>query len=335
MNATRTFNYLLNQVENSGLNYAVSKTPFSASISLKSSFVKNYKLSADEQVEICPNVNIKDEKSDVRHKTDNFDLKEEIRNLQEEVSKQKDVIEEKSKHIKVIRKDADDQIAQFRDELLKVKSDRSSLQAKLKSLEDENKLEKVAAIKKNETSKKLFSDQATNYESVIKTMKKEKHHLEMLVASANEKVAKEIDFLTFDCELCDYKSEAKSSLKDHIRSQHRKDVFSQVELKSETEAKEINFITYPCYYCRKLIKSKIDLEEHKPVCFKIKEFSAYPCEVCGAQCPDKNSLGRHKTKYHKLGTLSEDLEVELFWCDVCPLSYRSYAEFEYHRRGCH
>ena len=267
---------------------------------------------------------------DVSPKTENFDLKEEIRNLQEEVSKQKDVIEEKSKHIKVIRKKADDQIAQFRDELLKVKSDRSSLQAKLKSLEDENKLEKVAAIKKNETSKKLFSDQATNYESVIKTMKKEKHHLEMLVASVNENAAREINVMTFYCELCDYKSEAKSSLKDHIRSEHRKDVFSQGELKSETEVKK-----YLCYYCRKLIKSKIDLDDHKPVCFKINDFTAYPCEECGAQCPDKNSLGRHKTKYHKLGTLSEDLEVELFWCDVCPLSYRSYAEFEYHRRGCH
>ena len=57
--------------------------------------------------------------------------------------------------------------------------------------------------------------------------------------------------------------------------------------------------------------------------------------MCGAQCPEEADLGRHRTTYHKLGTFSDDLEVEIFWCDVCPLTYRTKADLEVHMGVCH
>ena len=42
MDASQTFSSLLRNIESSNFNYSMSKTPFSATISLKSSFVKRF-----------------------------------------------------------------------------------------------------------------------------------------------------------------------------------------------------------------------------------------------------------------------------------------------------
>ena len=42
MEATATFNSVIGFVENSNLNYFINKTPFSATISIKSSFIKRF-----------------------------------------------------------------------------------------------------------------------------------------------------------------------------------------------------------------------------------------------------------------------------------------------------
>ena len=99
--------------------------------------------------------------------------------------------------------------------------------------------------------------------------------------------------------------------------------------------REVEFSEYSCFYCCKIIKSKDDLEEHKPVCCTIKDFAPYPCDECGAQCPEEADLGRHRTTYHELGTVSQDLGVEIFWCDVCPITFRSQAKLTEHISICH
>ena len=92
---------------------------------------------------------------------------------------------------------------------------------------------------------------------------------------------------------------------------------------------------YSCFYCKKIIKSKEDLENHKPVCYTIKDFAANPCDQCGAQCPEEEDLARHRTTYHGLGTWSPELSIELFWCDICPLTLKSIAELDAHIGCCH
>ena len=42
MEATATFNSVIDVVENSNLNYFINKTPFSATIYIKSSFIKRF-----------------------------------------------------------------------------------------------------------------------------------------------------------------------------------------------------------------------------------------------------------------------------------------------------
>ena len=52
MNARKIFGDILNQVEASKLNYFISKTPFSANISLKCSFVQFHDKPDPEQVQL-------------------------------------------------------------------------------------------------------------------------------------------------------------------------------------------------------------------------------------------------------------------------------------------
>ena len=117
-------------------------------------------------------------------------------------------------------------------------------------------------------------------------------------------------------------------LGQHIRVLHCKDQVSQ------TASIDNRFCEYPCHYCRKIITSVVDLKDHKPICYTIRDFGPFPCADSGAQCTDEASLGDHGTYYHKLGTYSENIGIELFWCDVCPLNFKTSPELDNHLRGC-
>ena len=84
-----------------------------------------------------------------------------------------------------------------------------------------------------------------------------------------------------------------------------------------------------------LIKSEDDPEEHKPVCYTIKDFAPYLCDECGAQSPEEEDLGRQRITYHELGTVSQDLGVKIFWCDVCHITFRSQDKLTDHISICH
>ena len=66
MAATDVFQGILRNIENSNLNYSLSKTPYSASISLKSSFLKRYQvISKDNDLAVLENM--------PRKSTDDYD----------------------------------------------------------------------------------------------------------------------------------------------------------------------------------------------------------------------------------------------------------------------
>ena len=52
--ATEVFQKILQSIENSRLNYSLSKTPFSASISLKCSFIKRFEEHPQEVSSLSP-----------------------------------------------------------------------------------------------------------------------------------------------------------------------------------------------------------------------------------------------------------------------------------------
>ena len=341
MDANIMFKYLLNQIENSELNFSMTKTPFSATISLKSSFIKRFNSLVVSQEDV-KNRAVDD--VDAILEAENKKKKTELQNLEETVANQKVALDEQLKKVKDTLKAAEDQKGVFRAELLKVKNERNKLSARLKSLEDENEQLRIDAkmlkTENNEIKKKAIDDKKKR-EIEVKDLKKEKEVLETNVChlssqiEALEQQVNHFDMKKFECPICDHKVENLEKMKNQVRTNHMKEKYSQVEKGYKDEANEPQFCKYPCFYCGKHITSVCDLENHIPVCMEIHDFTAYQCDVCGAQCADDSGLGRHRTKYNYLGTCKAEAETELFYCDICPLNYKTFAELKFHRIGCH
>jgi chromosome segregation ATPase len=119
------------------INVVVSKTPFSATISLKCSFAKRFQNSEPEKVST--------ESLKIRVKTEDTDVeiskfKNTIEDLEKEVARQKNALKLKHKEIKDFNKSAEDQIGILHEELLKVKREQNKLGSRIKILKDEVKL---------------------------------------------------------------------------------------------------------------------------------------------------------------------------------------------------
>ena len=346
MDANIIFNHLLNQIEKSQLNFSITKTPFSATISLKSSFIKRFNSSVINQEEVKQKASVDDVDDNIINdlKSENKKMKTELKNLEETVTNQKLALDEQFKRVKDALKATEDQKGVFRAELLKVKNERNKLGAQLKSLEDENEqlmIEAKVLKKENIDIKKAAANNKKKHEQEVKDLEKEKEIIGTNVCQLTSKVealeqqVKDFNWKKFECPLCDHKAENLGKIKNHVRTNHTKDVYSQVGEFNEDEANKPQFAIYPCFYCGKRITSILDLKEHIPVCITIQDFTPYQCDVCGAQCADECELGRHRTKYHYLETFSAEFESEFFYCDICPLNYRTIAELKLHRIECH
>ena len=195
--------------------------------------------------------------------------------------------------------------------------------------------------KENSDIKKEAIKNDKKHEQEVSDLKKEKELLGANVCQlssqneALEQQVKHFEIKKLKCPFCDHKVENPGNMKNHVRANHMKDKYSQVENRYKDEANEPEFCKYPCFYCGKEITSMCVLEKHIPVCMEIQSFTAYQCDVCGAQCEDDGGLGRHRTKYHSLGTCPAEAETELFFCDICSLNYKTFAELKFHRIGCH
>ena len=112
MDASTTFYNLINMIETSKLNYVISKTPFSAQISIKRSFIKNFKEPSDLQTtKMCY-------KSDIIHGDATTHLKEKLTIA----LKEKENLEVVLKQERIKSKASESQIQQFREELLEIKN---------------------------------------------------------------------------------------------------------------------------------------------------------------------------------------------------------------------
>ena len=86
MEASTVFKELLSKMENSQLNYVISKTPFSANIIIKSSFIKYYDVrSSTEPV-------VKDESEKIKGYGDLVILKKQNRELEDLLGSEKDKV---------------------------------------------------------------------------------------------------------------------------------------------------------------------------------------------------------------------------------------------------
>ena len=135
--AAEIFNDVISYVENSKLNYFINKTPFSATISIKSSLIKRH--------ETAPKPQIKLKDSDFKENVmqENEIMKKKLKVAEKAANELKEVIEDRkrleSAHDKDQEKikELENQIAGIRSELLTVKRDKNTTNQKYKALEEE------------------------------------------------------------------------------------------------------------------------------------------------------------------------------------------------------
>ena len=136
MTASKIFENLLKTIEESNLNYSIHKTPFSATVSLKCSFIKRFSDDSSTKSLECL------KKSDVTEKLDFEKLKQEKEALKKELSELIESHGIETRRIKDLYKSekekvkkAEKQIADLREEVLNVKKDKHQMSAELKLAE--------------------------------------------------------------------------------------------------------------------------------------------------------------------------------------------------------
>ena len=359
MHANQIFNKLLRNIENSNLNYSISKTPFSATISFKCSLVKRYSEEKSEVIneEICltdsDNQIIK--QKNVEFEAEILKLREKVKSLEEatNVVKKQFVADklklqqaydlEKNKS-KVFEKEN----AEFREDLLKVKDEKHKMSLQLKTLKDDlkNKSGALEDSKDNvKNSEKMLKEKVdAKTVEVNHALKEVEKFKQLLVESETVKTSRLKDTVEikslYKCDKCDTNYQSYCQLRSHILRFHCKNTSSQNDLTS-------TFEEYECFYCDEKITSKDTLEVHVNICSdaaigteetNVMEYKveAFPCDECGAKCISFDDLGRHITAYHhSLEILEENLVSESLWCGYCPLYFESKYDLEHHRSRCH
>ena len=345
MEANQVFNKILREIEHSKLNYIITRrTPFSASLSLKSSFVNFF--SSEETSK---------SKSETQETAS-----EHVKSLELETSEQKARIDEleriieqqkvmiidervKCKNRDEVKKEndlnSDIQIANLREELLKVKKEKHNLNANLKVQKDEIEIlkQEIVVVKRenekleNRAEKTMNALEANTKE--VNVQKKENDELKALLDESKLdlsklKLEKQTEHQPFyECSDCGSRLHSYKSLKQHMRSEHCKNKATQNDTISIFEE-------YPCYYCDTIIYSTSDLEQHVHTChggIRIVEEYEFPCDLCDTNCGSKEELEQHITAYHYTFYTEEDYKS----CDFCGLKFGTLGGLRNHIRSLH
>ena len=141
MDASRIFNELLNQIERSKLNYVINKTPFTANISIKKSFIKWFD----------PSIVQDEEKEATFSNRDSG--KEKLATTHEENNRLEEFLKKERLDVKRLESD----IEKLRNEVLDVKKDRNTT---CKKFECQN--EEMIAIKQHSSEMQMALNDTKN-----------------------------------------------------------------------------------------------------------------------------------------------------------------------------
>ena len=341
MNANATFKTILHQIESSHLNYSMSKTPFSASISLKSSFIKRF-----EGEEIKPEVSV-DARSDVEKlRQENGELKVCIKNLEKLLASQKAAIDDNFKQAKDNSKIAEEEMAVHREEWIQIKKEKNKLGAQVKTLQVDND-HLISEIKfyKNEAEEcnKALTKSTKKHEEKLVKIERENEHLKVnekdsqtQILELKQKIEqlkpsvkkKESGTQTeSSCNLCAKIFLAEHELIQHVKSHHckkTKDTFSQT-------SEVVFFLEYECFYCGFLIESENSLLEHRVV-----------CKPPGDKDFIKNVKINVKSENRNQMELPQSYLLQIqahngrpYQCDICQESFDYTTMFEMHKMFSH
>ena len=170
MDANKIFKDVLEVIENSSLNHSIYKTPFTATILLKSSFVKYFSDNSQSDHE-AKNINRKDIITEETRilKNENIEMKAQLKELEIIVEEQKIVIAEKTKEEFTEKERRELKAAEFLTEVLKMKSENDQLEKKVKlALSDSEKyrMEKNQVVKNLKASGKALEATETDLRNV-------------------------------------------------------------------------------------------------------------------------------------------------------------------------
>lgn len=327
MDANTIFKTILQQIESSSLNYSLSKTPFSASISLKSSFVKRFK---SEGKDIKHEINLG--RSDVEKlRQENLELKASMKTLSELLNSQKKVINDNFKEAKDKDKIVEEQSAAYREELIKIKKEKNKLGADVKSLQVEN----------------------DHFKSEIKFIKEEADECRKSMNKSTKKHEETVRNIEKDKELL---KAGENNLKKQILDMNQQvEKFQALKVRTDsgnqTESENRVFEEFNCFYCDEEIVSEDKLEEHATNCQNVfeslislpsmylEQWEQWPCDIGEAKCSEILDLERHKTSNHQ-----QDMrepynpyynEEDLKCCDFCGKEFGTLGGLRNHIRSLH
>ena len=136
MEASRTFNELITKIETSQLNFKIIKTPFSANIYLKSTFIKYFEQNAAPVSNNADNVTN-------NYKTEAIKLDENEKDASEDKVKLEQILKQERSNVKSL----ETELGELRNETLKIKKEKNILNSRLKACKTELGEEKVDKLK--------------------------------------------------------------------------------------------------------------------------------------------------------------------------------------------
>jgi DNA repair exonuclease SbcCD ATPase subunit len=355
MDSNQILQKLVSEIENSSLNYKISKTPFSATISLKSSFVKHMGEALREtKVEYNTkqeNVGVEKRQEAVNKKSkDENELVRKVEELEQKIealqgnlktaNKNKDRLEDLLREEKSKVEKSDNLTAEFRAELLKVKSEKKALSATNRSLESE-----ANGIKdENDNLKELVSEKQKVSQVLKNEVNLSVNERKLLERKLSES-ASEIDSLKQKCRLqCDNYGENVEKLiklQEHKLIHHMKD--RETKHNSSTNTPVQQFQEYKCFYCDKAIKTEALLEMHKNACHE-SFLCDFQCFDCGSKRTSKIDLDWHKTTVHGPFAPKQSethlpiiphYPIEREQCDFCDMKFITLGALRNHIRCQH
>ena len=340
MDAGLRFNELLNQIENSKLNYVISRTPFSANISVKRSLIKFHDNGVSQKKEI--EVNEEDQTGET------IVLETKIANVLEQNAVLKELLEQKSDKVETL----ESELVNLQQELLKEKKDKNALAFKIKThkkeltdlnlkslefgqtikdLEDEVS-EKAKTVKVKDAACLNFKKKKEESENRLNEVFNEFNSLKSETLLERKKISS-----ILKCPFCDVSIGSRIKLSHHVKETHYTDIMCQTDdlevnkLDSSDKCQPLR-CEYNCFYCGYMINNQDNLRKHRTECreadFVVRDLK---CDTSYKQTYSFPVL----PPFQPSSNYPQSFSLPLEKCFTCNKEFQEKRELRGHFDSCH
>ena len=283
MAGEKVFQNILDYIARSKLNFSIYQTPYSAQLSLKKSFRKNFKEPKDDEVleesEEPFNLTAKNKELEKRLAAvnlENLEMRKTIERKEDTIFNLESKCERLEGTIKVEKK---------KNKKERQKAERAAFTVKVENVEMNEKFEEICNIpifNKFETLQNNPSIESEDSESV-----------------EQKDYWSQTDNL--ECNLCSRVFLFEASLKDHIARNHKTRSNSQTQTSAstismvskfqQTFVDKPTFKPYKCFYCETSLTSDVCLTNHVKTCHGTRMSTA--CDPCAMKSMSKQIVDMH------------------------------------------